>query len=117
MLLLLLLGSEQLLHQSAGPAKAAAGKARMSPPQQAHRPHIPSQVRVSSPPFELPQFIGVMHLENFLSLLPSPTRSTSSFTLCIECWLIGGRARDISVRSITLHSTSLYPTQTENKPG
>jgi hypothetical protein len=49
---------------------------------------------------EVAQFIGVMHLGKLSSLLlPIPL----PFTLCLECWLIGGRARDISVRSIPFH--------------
>ena len=58
------------------------------------------------------QFIGVMHLGKLsplLSLIPLP------FTLCLECWPIGGRARDISVK--LLHSIGFFVSTRNREQG
>ena len=90
----------------AGPSESGGGESTNEPSQQRTDRISPSRERSRC------QFIGVMHLENFLpflSLIPLPS------TLCLECWLIGGRARDISVRSIHSNCPSLCRHKQRNK--
>ena len=89
-----------------GPAKAAAGKARMSPL---------SNAQTASPLRESVRGANSSASCTWKTFFPSPSLIPLPLTLCLECWLIGGRARDISVGSIHSNCPSLCRHKQRNK--